>query len=342
MPTLSKRVKSIKKKLAARISEIRARNPHRSFQRTRRRDYVRPLATPGYFAFTNEVFRTLWRSKKAFAVFIITYILLYALLVGAASQETYLTITDSVAQAGEESFGNEWGALGTASLTFLAVATSGVQKSLTESQQIFAAILGVMAWLTTVWYLRSRLAGKKVTARDAMYSAGAPIIPSILVSLVLLLQLLPVGIAAVAYAAAVNSGLLAGGVEAMLFWAAAGLLGVLSLYWITSTLLALVVVTLPGMYPFQAIKAAGALTMGRRIRILLRWLWMVPVIAGAWIVVLLPIILFDGWLKSVWPAIEWLPLVPVISLIMATLTVFWISAYIYLFYRKVVEYDDSL
>lgn len=126
----------------------------------------------------------------------------------------------------------------------------------------------------------------------------------------------------------------------MLFWIAAGLLTLLSIYWISSTFFALIVVTLPGMYPMQALRTAGDMVVGRRLRILLRLLWMGLGLVLAWALVLIPFILFDGWLKGVWPQIEWLPIVPVVLLLMSTATVVWTAAYIYLLYRKVVD-DDA-
>ena len=152
--------------------------------------------------------------------------------------------------------------------------------------------------------------------------------------------MLPLALVLIGYSAAIASGLLAGGVEAMLFWVAAGLLTSLSIYWITSTFFALVIVTLPGMYPFQAIKTAGDLVIGRRLRILLRIIWMAVGAFLAWAIILIPIIIFDTWLKGIWKAINWVPTVPIILLGLSSLTIVWVSSYIYLLYRKVVA-DDA-
>ena len=78
--------------------------------------------------------------------------------------------------------------------------------------------------------------------------------------------------------------------------------------------------------------------LGRRIKILLRWVWMLFVVGVFWAVVLIPIILLDMGIKSLWPAIQWLPIVPVSMVVIAAGTAVWIAAYIYLLYRKVVDY----
>lgn len=323
----------------ARFEAFRDRRPHRSFQLTRRRDYIRPLDLPGNISFTAEVTRTLWKYKKTFLWLIAIYIILYAGLVGVQSQETYGTISDTLKETGSEIFTGNWGAIGQASLLLATVASSGVSTESTEGQQIFSVLLFLMAWLTTVWLLRNLIAGHKVKLRDGLYNSGAPLFAMIIVTLFVAIQLIPIAVAAIGYTAATSTGLLAaGGAGAMLFWIGAALLTVLSLYWITSSLFAMIIVTIPGMYPYQAIRTAGDIMLGRRIKILLRWLWMSLMVVLAWAIVMIPIILIDMGLKSLWPVIAWLPIVPIVTLTMAAATTIWVSAYVYLLYRKVVDY----
>jgi len=317
-----------------------SRRPHRSFKMTRRRDYARSLKLPGYFAFTDSVRKTLWQNHKMFLLLALVYAVLTALLVGMASQDLYTTLSDTLRQTSGEIFSGNFGQVGEASLLFLTTITGGITQNPTEAQQVYAALIAVLTWLTTVWLLRNILAGHKVKLRDGLYNASSPLLSTFIVVCVLVVQLLPLAIAMIGYSAAMSSGLLSGGVEAMLFWIAAGLLALMSLYWITSTLIALVVVTLPGMYPFRAIKTAGDLVIGRRLRILLRLIWMLVGIAVAWALIMVPIILLDTWLKGIWPAIGWIPTVPIALLVMTSLTTIWSASYIYLLYRKVVE-DDA-
>jgi len=317
-----------------------SRRPHRSFQRTRRRDYVRSLTLPGYWAFTTHVHQTVWKNRKTFLLLTLVYALFTAFMVGVASQDTYTTLANTLRDTGTQVFQGNMGELGKAGLLFVTAATGGLSQTLTEVQQVYAGLLAILTWLTTVWLLRNLLAGHKVKLRDGLYNASAPLLSTVIVALVLVVQLLPLALALIGYSAALSSGLLAGGVEAMLFWIVAGLLGLLSLYWITSTFIALVVVTLPGMYPFRALKTSGDLVVGRRFRILKRILWMALVIAVAWLLVMIPVILFDTWLKGVWVAITWLPIVPFVLLGLASLTIVWSASYIYLLYRKVVA-DDA-
>lgn len=328
------------KKIKRRVRGLLARRPHRSFRRSERRDYVRSLTLPGYWAFTTQVRRVLWQHRKLFALLVCTYGVLTVALVGIASQDTYSQLGDMLRDTSGELFKGNWGEIGKASLLLVSGVGGAANENLTQVQQLYAAILGLFVWLTTVWLLRALLAGRTPNLRDGLYNAGSPVLSTFLVGLLGIVQLLPVAFAIVGFSVASGSGLLDSGIESMVFWVCAALLATLSLYWMTSTLLALVVVTLPGMYPMQAIKTAGDLVVGRRIRILLRLLWLFLMLAIIWLVIMIPIILFDVWLKGIWPVIEWLPIVPVALLVMSTLTVVWSASYIYLLYRKVVD-DDA-
>jgi hypothetical protein len=333
-------VRARAKTTKAKIDRYMNRRPHRSFRMTKRRDHTRSLQLPGYWAFTSYVRRTLWAHKKTFISVVAMYALLTAVLVGIASQDNYTILTDTLRDTGSQVFSGNVGAVGQAGLLFLASVSGGLRTDLTEVQSVYAAIIALLVWLTTVWLLRNILAGHTVRVRDGIYNGSAPIISTFAVALVLVIQLLPLSIAIIGYTAAVATGLLDGGVEAMLFWFAAGMLGLLSLYWITSTFIALVIVTIPGMYPYTALKTAGDMVIGRRIRILLRIVWLAAGIAIGWIVVMLPVILLDTWLKGIWPAISGVPIIPVVLLLLGSLTIVWAASYIYLLYRKVVA-DDA-
>jgi len=326
--------------LKQRTALFLSRRPHRSFRRTLKRDYVRTLDLPGYWTFTGSVGRTLWESRQLFIWIVIIYATLSSLLVGLASQETYTSLSDTLRTTGNDIFQGNWGEISKAGVLLTTSITGSLTSATSEAQQIYAGLIGLLTWLTTIWLLRAVRAGQKPRVRDGLYNAGSPIVSTTVVSLVMILQLIPAALAVTAFSAALSSGFLQGGVEAMIFSVVAILFIVLSAYWITSTFIALTVVTLPGMYPMQAIKTAGDLVIGRRLRILLRWGWLALVVFVSWVLIMIPIIIFDTWFKGLLPALQWLPIIPVTLLAMSSLTIVVVSAYIYLLYRKVVE-DDA-
>lgn len=313
------------------------RRVHKSFRLSDRRDYKRALVLPGYWRLTGHVSALLFRYKKTFLLLGLLYAVFWIIIVGFGSQANYLSLVDGIRESGIEEVGH----FGAGISLFASVAASGLTAALTIDQQIYSVILVLLIWLTTVWLLRQIMAGHSVRLRDGLYSAGAPIVALFLLVIVSLVQLLPLGIAIIAYQAAQISGLLEGGVEAMLFWVSAGLAGLLSLYWVTSTFFAMIVVTLPGTYPWHALRTAGDMVSGRRLRLLLRLLWMSLLVAVTWILVLLPAILLTEWMTSFWSWVQFVPIVPATLLILTTLSLIWSCAYIYMLYRKVIDNDQA-
>lgn len=320
-----------------RVSGLLIRRPHRSFQRTERRDYQRSLKLPGYWALTNEVRKVIWSNKKVFLCLALIYGVLTFIVIGLASQSMYQDYANTLRESGSRLFEGQWWEIGQATILFAGGVLGTLNNSPGDVEKFVAVLLGLLVWLTTIWLLRAIMAGKKPYLRDALYNAGSPIISTFLVFLVGVIQLLPVALAALAFAAASSTGLVGSGIEAMVFWAFELLLLTLTLYWLTSTLFGMVVVTLPGMYPLHAIRTAGDLVIGRRIRILLRLLWGIWLTITIWAVIMVPLILLDAWLKNIWPWFQWFPLIPILLLVVASLSIVWLSAYMYIFYRKVVD-----
>lgn len=332
-------VVNVNRRLTDRYQSFLSRRPHRSFQHTYRRDYIRSLKLPGYVAFTHHVWKALHKHWRTFLLLVVLYTMILIVVGGVTSQDTYTEINDLLKDSSKDIFGDGAGKIGQAGL-LAASAFLGGPGDLSTDQQIYLGIGLLFAWLTTVWLLREYLLNRKPRLRDGLYNSGSPVLATVVVLLVLSIQLLPVGLVALAYSGLVSVGLASEGFESMLFWVFAITVATLVLYWITSTLIALVVVTLPGMYPFRALKVSGDLVMGRRLRIMYRWLWAGLVVVLAWAVVMIPVILLDTALKSTWPSIQNVPIVPYIGALMSSATVIWLAAYVYLLYRRIVD-DDA-
>lgn len=333
------RIKRSVSSATERRKQFLSRRPHRSFRLTRRRDYKRSLKLPGYWSLTVQVWKMLKKNWRTFVCLILLFAGLSMLLTSVLSQDTYQQVKDLVDEA------NQDGALGSITpvfTVFLSVVSGQITGGSTsgDSQQIITVLIGLYAWLTTVWLLRAMLAGKKPKMRDGLYSGGGSVVALGVLVVILLVQLVPAALAAIVYGAADSSGLLDQTVTLMLVAGAAILVVVLSLYWITSTIMATVIITLPGMYPMKALRLAGDIVVGRRIRILLRLMWMVLMLAIIWAVILIPIIVFEGALSSAIPVFANIPIVPIAALLLTASSVVFAATYVYIFYRKVVE-DDS-
>ena len=326
-------------RLTRRYQGFLDRRPHRSFQLTRRRDYVRSLRLPGYISFTLFVWRTLQRHRRTFLLLVLLYGFSMMALGGITNQQAYSQISELLQEAGPEVFTGGTGKLGEAGLLLLSTFASG-PGVLTVEQQIFLGLALLLAWLTTVWLLREYLLGRRPRLRDGLYNSGSPFVSTFIVVFVLILQCLPAGIVALIYAALSSVGLLENGFSSMLFWIFAVTVGALVLYWVTSTIIALVVVTLPGMYPLRALKSSGDLVVGRRLRIMYRLLWGMFMIVVAWAVVFIPLLILDTAVKDAWSAVSDVPTMPMAAAVMSAASSVWLAAYVYLLYRKVVD-DDA-
>jgi hypothetical protein len=317
-----------------------ARRPHRSFRRTRRRDYKRSLKLPGYFAFTYQVHKTLWQYKKAFLIIGIVYSVLIFIFTNVMSDATYQSIANAVQGATDN-----WSNVGNAALTLALTIASSSSPTTGSGQQIGSvavnSMLALLIWLTIVWYLRNKMANRNTNVRDAFYNAGAPIVATFGIFIIGFLQLIPAALAVMATVAGIQTGLVNNGAAAMLLTLGVALLFVLSLFWITATLMGLVVVTLPGMYPLRALSIAGDMVVGRRIKLLLRFGWVILFILICWALIMIPIIMLDSWLKQAVHFTAGVPIVPAAIVLLSSFTLMWFATYVYLLYRKVVD-DDAL
>jgi len=325
--------------LRTRHRNFLTRRPHRSFRRTKRRDYVRSLELPGYYRFTLNVAAEIKRRWRTFALLAVLYALLIVIIGGVTSQDSYTQVSDLLQQSSSALSSGGWDKLGQASLLLVATFARG-PSDLTTDQQVYLFVTLLFVWLSTVWLLREFKLGRKPRLRDGLYNSGSPFISTLLVLATLVCQLLPIGIVALVYSALSSVGIVGEGFGSMIFWVIAVVVIALVMYWVTSTIIALVVVTLPGMYPIRAIRAAGDLVVSRRLRIMYRILWAMGATVVAWAIVMIPLILLTTWLTSVWSGMASIPVMPFAAALMSALTVLWLASYVYLLYRKVVD-DDA-
>jgi hypothetical protein len=322
-------LKNIPKKFLGWVKGRLAKNPHRSFRRTRpyasRQDFVSAVKGCWSLVFQTSLF--IWSHKRIILGLGLIYALLGAFLVGSLSQVDYTAFKD----ASQKVIGGNVGALSTAFTLFGASISGAFNTPTTPLQQFLSGVLAIFFWLSLVWAARMLTAQKVIKLRDALYNSGSPIVPTLAIMGVMCLQLIPASLGIFAYAIASNGQWLQGGVEAMVFAGAAVLLVLLSLYWLTSSFIGLVVVTLPGMYPLRALSTARDLVLNRRWSIVARIIFLGVVLLIAWAVVMLPIFMIDNWLHF-----GWLPLIPVFMQIMAGLTVLFVSIYIYKLYRSLL------
>lgn len=191
---------------------------------------------------------------------------------------------------------------------------------------LYQTCILVIASLAYIWALRQTQANNKlkITIRDAFYDGCAPIIPFLLVIFVMSLQLMPVALANLFYSFVIGGGFAATPIEKALWYLIIGLLVLLSLYMISSSIFATYIVTLPDTRPMQALRAARELVRFRRWEVLRKVIVLPIVMVFLLAIVTLPSILIVPGVA------EWIFFVA--SLVMLPL----LHSYMYALYRALL------
>lgn len=331
----------IRKNIVIRFRNFKSRRPHRSFKLSKKRDYTRPLEIGGYWNLLGSVFGLIRENKSIFRNLVLVSSLASILLIGLMDQNFVSSLQAVVDTTNGGNFEGFFGEIGKAGLIMAATFNSGgLVQSPTEIQQMMFAIIILFIWLATVQVCRNILSGKKnFNLRDALYSCGAPIIPMAVISIVILMQLIPVFIATIVGAAAKTTSFLSSGIEQAVFFSAILLLFSLSAFWVMGSIFAMIIVTIPGTYPLQALRIAGDMVSQRRLAILKRVLFLIFVLVLIWSVVIIPIIMLMNWLISINGFLVNIPTVPISMLLMSCSSCVFTSVYIYVLYRRVVDSD---
>lgn len=311
---------------------------HRSFKRSYREDYQRGLKAPGLVSHALSTLKIVFKNWKLFGGLLALLVMMNIVFVGLMSEETYQTVQDSIDDSSELLQFGEIGRVAKSGLLLIStVTTGGLTKGMTEVQQVFAFLFTAIAILVSIYYLRHLMAGNHPRLRDGLYNALAPLVSELLVLILVLIHAMPILIFTILYSTAVSTDFLSTPLYAFLFWGLALLLILLSAYLLPVSILSLVAVTVPGIYPMQAVHAVTDLVQGRRTKIIIRVFFMLVFLAVIWVVVLLPLIWLDLVLKQ---NIEWLegvPIVPLLLQIMTAFSIIYATAYIYLFYRRMLD-----
>lgn len=315
---------------------------HKSFKRSYREDYVRKTSTPGLLNHAVTTFQVIFKNWKVFLPFIGIMVVLYIILVGLLSENLYQQFQDAINESNAELAGNELGNFAKASLLLIStVATGGFDSGMDEVGMVFMVELFLVMWLVTIFLLRHYYSGSRPKLRDALYDAMAPFISTILIFVIIFLQAIPIMLVLITYSAAISTNFLATPFYALVYFIFAALMILLSLYMLSSSLMALTAVTAPGVYPGVALGSAADITAGRRTRIIIRLFYLILVVALIYIVTMLPVILIDLGLKSALSWLEGVPIVPFFLLVVTCFVFVYATAYIYRYYRWLLDYDEK-
>lgn len=330
-----------KKQLIKKQDEVRL---HRSFKRSYYEDYQRKTELPSLTSQASAAFKMFFKFWKIFLPLLLIFVGLYIFLIGAMSENTLADVKANVEQTNKDVADGKIGTVGKAGLTLLGIISTGGLTTMNDAQVVIAVLLFTIIWLVTIYLARHLLAGhQEIKMRDGFYSALSPLVSTLVVGLIIFLEAVPIMLTIIVFQVALTTEFLSTPFYALLFFMFAALMITLSLYLLSSSFFAIIVVSAPGLYPLTAVRMAKNLIMGRRLRFLIRVFYLVIIVALLYLLLLMPAIILDGALKSqfTWFAESKIPFVAIIQLTITVFIFIYLSIYFYLFYRALLDYNDD-
>lgn len=260
------------------------------------------------------------KNWPVFLGIIIVYAILSVILVGgisAASSSNLTQLKQSLSQVSGLSTG-----LGL--FTYLA-GNAGYSNS--PAGGITQSVLIIFISLALIWALRQAYAKQEdqvLRIRDAFYNGMSQLVQFIMVLIVLLLEFLPLTIGALLYGIVITGNVAVTPPEELIFAIIFFLLAVASFYMITTSILAVYIVTLEGMTPIKALKSAANVVRYQRVKIFLKLLFLVIALLIIAAAITIPLAL---WATTAAPFVFY-------GLVIIFLAV--VHSYIYALYREMI------
>lgn len=248
----------------------------------------RAAPLPGVFSLFARSLGVLYRNWKVFLGIVLIYGLFNALLIQSFSAAGNVGEIKSIL---DELFTGSWGKLA-GGLTVFTYLLGSSSNTASPSSGTYQLILTLVISLAVIWTLRQLYAGHAVRVRDAFYRGMTPIIQFVLVIVVVILQLLPLTLGTLLYSTVTANGIAATALESLVWALLAVALSAVSLYWISSSLFAVYIVTLPDMTPMKALRSAKQLVAGRRLAVIGRVLFLPIALLVLAVLIVMPVILF--------------------------------------------------
>ena len=301
----------------------------KSFRRSYSEDYAKPAETFGFLELSLGTFKTIWQNKRLFFPLVGLGVLFCLLFSGIVSEESYRSFRESLEIThGDLSNFKKSGLLLLSGLINLEAAPA-------------LAVAFLLLWLITIYILRHLFAKKSITLRAAVYHACAPVLACLVIFSLMAVEALPLAVVALTYSAAVSTGFLVTPFYALLYFIFAALLILLSTYLLAHSVFALIAVTVPGIYPLDALAKTKSLVLGRRLRVILRLLFLALTLVVLWVVVMLPLIIIDLWIKNLLPFLSNVPFVSFYLLALSCFTFVYLAVYLYMYYRRILDAENA-
>jgi hypothetical protein len=315
--TTAKKAKPVRKKIASKSAKVQMS----SVTNKKSDGEFKTIKLSSAWRLSKLSAETLWTNRRLFLGITVVYGLLNLILVqGLASSIDVANLKHAL----DNVFSGHASSI-TSSVTIFADLVGSAGNGSSQTAGAYQLFLALMSSLAVIWALRQIFTGHRLRVRDAYYKGMYPLVPFILVLIVIGLQLLPLIIGSALYSLVISNGIAIHLIEKTIFALIFALLAAASLYMISSSLFALYIVTLPDMAPLKALRSARQLVSKRRLKILLKILFLPVGLLIVAAIIMLPILV---WLT---PLAQW------IFFLLTMLALVAAHAYMYTLYRELLN-----
>ena len=307
-----------KPKVVAPDARLRKKPKYKSFQLHETIKHSGP-SLPSWLAIGKKAVRLLLANARPMTWFLVVYGLLFLVFVRGIVAPLDI---DSI-RAQIETYTGSSASLSD-NVTIMGLLINSSLGASGDVSAMYQMIFVTTSALALIWLFRQQQAGNKVSLKEAYYRGMYPLVPFLLVGAVIVLQAIPVAVGNALYGSVIRGGLAVTFVE-QLFWFLLFLLTIiLSLYLISSSLIALYVVTLPEMTPKTALVEARKLVLHRRINVLLKIIALVLLMGAIYVAVIFPALLTSALLAQI------------LFFILTILALPFVVAYLFVLYRELL------
>ncbi len=300
---------------------MRLRKLTRRQNKKRKHEAANKKKLPSAWSILKRSLLHLYTHKGLFLGILAVYAILNIMFVKGISGSLQLS---TLRQQLSDTFGGQLGKLGTG-VTLFGLLVGSFASTPSEVAGAYQTLLIIIMSLALIWALRQTYDNTlRVRVKDAFYHGMYPLVPLFIVLFFILLQLIPFAVTSSVYATAQGNGLIASGAENIIWLTVFGLGVAASLYFLSSSLFAFYIVTLPDGKPRAALKQARQLVRYRRLIIIRKLLFLPAILILFAAATLIPLIILFP------PAAEAL----FFLLTIVVLAVF--HSYIYTLYRELL------
>lgn len=300
-------------------AKLRKKPKYKSFRLHKRVKHHDPNL-PSWWKISKKAFRLLKANSKNIFKFFFIYGLMYLIFVRGFSSPVNI---DEIRGAFDELAAEEISTLAT-NFTVFSLLIQSTTNAAGDVQGLYQMLFLIVSSLALIWLFRQQQAGNKVTMKMGFYRGMYPLIPFILISVVIALQTIPASIGNFLFKIVVDSGYAVNFLEQFVWLLLFLFLLLLSFYMISSSLIALLVVTLPEMTPKIALKKAKELVEFRRFSVLRKVLALFVILVVVFVSIVFPAIFISASLAQI------------LYFTLTVLAVPFTIAYLFVLYRELL------